>query len=847
MVSSPDISAKEPAYRGDDSTNTNDHEQPSAATLLSQWHSFFSDPFLSPHTLKQSSLSGKITTLRSLHWRYLFFLLPTPTPLGPSSIPSSTWTSYERMLQHARSEYSSLRSTHLRSPDGKWCSDYLSLASIESPKPPVPPKFTANGHSSVASGRMTKVQVDQNNPLAIDEGNPWTSWFEDLELRRVIRQDVSRTFPEIPYFHSSQVQDQITDLLFIFVKSFASDTGYRQGMHELVALVLWVVDCDALPPLASRDGKSERPHDSEGLARLVLSRDHIEHDVWSLFTTLMKSAKSFYDPTPSVSLPAAASKTPSPATAAASTVMVQPIVATSMRIHDSLLATIDPELHAKLDRLGIEPQLYTIRWLRLLFTREFPVEEALLVWDGIFAEDPNLRVTEFICLAMLMRIRSALLMADYSGCLSLLLRYPRPTSSPDSHQVTYLISQALLLRDSLSPSTAQMILRVNEQYGLQAGDSGLLRLERGEDDLPRNGGPGRGVNNGALAGKGLVGDLAKGVYGRAEALGWTGALQGGLATINDLVSRGMTAQLAARPLARDPLSRIPDRAPWEVVQQPHHQPPETTRPLPPAPSSPSLSISKSLRLSRAIDACVSALQASATDGSSHSTRDIMDVLKHVRDVLGSNGSVLVDESILGRISAITMKMPKSPLVDNNGVQRPSISSASATSTSITETSSSSALVTPPSMHPSSPGVALASRDTSSTPSPKLGPAFVETKHASSCLAHSTVPSSPLSATPSIQRKSSPVPQPHTQKSLGLGANARAAPLPLTGFSTRASGMTFGLADRGSGTGDGIGLELMGRTSPSSPPSMGGGKRSSTLDTVRDPLGAVGVEGVWRLV
>ncbi|SCV74092.1 BQ2448_6524 [Microbotryum intermedium] len=833
MVSSPDPSTGDSAHVGDGSTNQ--HDRPSAAALLSQWHSFFGDPLLSPHTLRQTALSGNIRNLRSLHWRYFFSLLPTPAPLGSASIPSSTWTSYERMLQHARSEYSSLRTTYLRSPDGKWCSDYLSLASIESPKPPVPPKFTANGLSSVASGGITKVQVDQNNPLAIDEGNPWTSWFEDLELRRVIRQDVSRTFPEIAYFHSPQVQDQLTDLLFVFVKSIASDTGYRQGMHELVALVLWIVDFDALPPLASRDGTTQTPQDSDALARLVLCRDHIEHDAWALFTTLMKSAKLFYDPTPSVPLPAAASKTPSSATAAASTVMVQPIVATSARIHDSLLATIDPELHTKLDRLGIEPQLYTIRWLRLLFTREFPVEETLLVWDGIFAEDPNLRMTEFICLAMLLRIRSALLLADYSSCLSLLLRYPYPTSSPDSHQVTHLISQALQLRDSLSPSTAQMILRINEQYGLQAGGSDLLRLERGEDDQPNHIGKGRVVNNGPLAGKGLVGDLAKGVYGRAEALGWTGALQGGLATINDLVNRGIAAQAAARPVARDPLSRIPDRAPWEVMQQPHYQPQETTRPLPPAPSSPSLSISNSLKLSKAIDACVSTLRDGATDSSS-STKDVLDVLMHVRDVLGSSGSVPIKQSVLQRL-AVSKEKPKSPLIDENRVQRPSISSTSATSNT-SEASSSRAPVTPSSTDTSPPGLGPASLHASTTPSPKLLPASVEGKSTSSGLADPTAISPPLSTTPSVRPKSSSVPQAHTQKSLGLGANARAGPLPLTGFSTGASGVTFGVAEGGAGTGNGIGLGLMCSASPSSSSSRGGSKRSSTLGMIRDPLGAV---------
>lgn len=49
--------------------------------------------------------------------------------------------------------------------------------------------------------------------------------------------------------------------------------------------------------------------------------------------------------------------------------------------------------------------LFNRRWIRLLFGREFPFEEVLCLWDIIFAEDPLLDLIEFICVAMLLRIR----------------------------------------------------------------------------------------------------------------------------------------------------------------------------------------------------------------------------------------------------------------------------------------------------------------------------------------------------------------------------------------------------------------------------------------------------------
>lgn len=43
--------------------------------------------------------------------------------------------------------------------------------------------------------------------------------------------------------------------------------------------------------------------------------------------------------------------------------------------------------------------------MRLLFSREFPFEQFLALWDTIFAVDPSLDLIDLICVAMLIRIR----------------------------------------------------------------------------------------------------------------------------------------------------------------------------------------------------------------------------------------------------------------------------------------------------------------------------------------------------------------------------------------------------------------------------------------------------------
>lgn len=43
--------------------------------------------------------------------------------------------------------------------------------------------------------------------------------------------------------------------------------------------------------------------------------------------------------------------------------------------------------------------------MRLLFGREFPFEDMLVMWDHLFAEGLRPELVDFVCIAMLLRIR----------------------------------------------------------------------------------------------------------------------------------------------------------------------------------------------------------------------------------------------------------------------------------------------------------------------------------------------------------------------------------------------------------------------------------------------------------
>lgn len=257
--------------------------------------------------------------------------------------------------------------------------------------------------------------------------------------------------------------------------------------------------------------------------RLVLDARYVEHDSYALFHRLMLQAGSFYDPTPMVPMPLSQSN---------SFKVEQPIVAQLHRIVHVVLANIDPALTTKLKTLEIEPQLFGLRWLRLLFTREFPLPEALDLWDALFAEDPTLKLADFIVLAMLLRIRSELLAAEYSEALQLLLRYPQPEDG--DYHIDALFHQARLLRDNPTPSGASMIKQQNKALGF--GGGATPRESRSPVSSSRRASPlhsrsesmqlpfGHASRSFQVPNSGAFGDLARNVYARAESTGFNRAI-----------------------------------------------------------------------------------------------------------------------------------------------------------------------------------------------------------------------------------------------------------------------------------------------------------------------------------
>lgn len=215
-----------------------------------------------------------------------------------------------------------------------------------------------------------------DHPLSEESGSVWREFFDDVQLRGMIRSDVARTHPGIRRFE--RLRECLERLLFVFAKKHPT-LAYRQGMNELAAPFLLVFAdvraCDV---------------------------SDVEADAYFCFEGIMEEMADCY------------SIRDDEATG----------IGRQLRELQALLRIKDPILERHFERLGIDTRFYGLRWLRLWLSREFSIPDCLSLWDSFLTAQVRLPWIRYVCVAMAIRVRERLLNSDFAGCMKLLLNYP---------------------------------------------------------------------------------------------------------------------------------------------------------------------------------------------------------------------------------------------------------------------------------------------------------------------------------------------------------------------------------------------------------------------------------------
>ena len=267
---------------------------------------------------------------------------------------------------------------------------------------------------------------ETNGKVLVSAENSYSSTaYRDSDLARDIQQDVNRTFPEIDFFADQRIMLMMCNILYVYAKEHL-DILYKQGMHELLAIIVYVLDKDLVALKKCIKAKirlSEKVH-------AALRGSHIEHDAYSIFCKLMESVKVWYEYKES-SYQQFKFKFQFSSNNSQSSELEQnsPAIKRINSVWKKKFKYLDPEVYHKLLELDIQAHFFSLRWFRLLFAREIPFDEVLNLWDAILAYDTELSLIESVFCALLSLMRNEIVVGDHSSCLQWLMKHPKKMSS----------------------------------------------------------------------------------------------------------------------------------------------------------------------------------------------------------------------------------------------------------------------------------------------------------------------------------------------------------------------------------------------------------------------------------
>jgi hypothetical protein len=249
--------------------------------------------------------------------------------------------------------------------------------------------------ASTARANMSQEEVVRQNMIDEEELT------EDDELFEAIRKDIDRTNAELIFFRQSSVRLALIRVLFIYGK-LNPGVMYVQGMNEVLAPLFYVLRNDT--------------GDQEEYAWA----ENAEADAFFCFMNLMSEIMDLFQ---------------------------QGLDKTNMGIRnrlanlDQMLKRHDEPLWLHLQEQGVMCELYSLRWVSTLLSREFELPDTVLLWDYLFADESRFSFLDEICIAMLKHVRENLLAGGFSPIVKLLQHYP-PVG------VKEIVGKALLVRAS---------------------------------------------------------------------------------------------------------------------------------------------------------------------------------------------------------------------------------------------------------------------------------------------------------------------------------------------------------------------------------------------------------------
>ena len=286
--------------------------------------------------------------------------------------------------------------------------------------------------------------------------------YEDNDLKNSINKDLDRTRQEIDLFLQSKIKNILANVLYIWSKE-NQDISYRQGMHELLAILFLVFYPYYFP--CTRKPKNTKNDIIEFLKDIELYKedlyiffhdeDEIQSDLFFIFEALMKKGMAnlfnpkilqkedpeykMYEIFPQMWKGESDQKNPTF------------VYRRCDLLIKEKLKSLDNDLYSHFKRIELNCVVFLQRYLRCMFCIEFPLNDVYILWDYIICNNyinENTQkytfiIMEYICIAMIFKIRDTLKDSDQSECFSTLFKYPETKDIMEIIKLSQKVEQAM--------------------------------------------------------------------------------------------------------------------------------------------------------------------------------------------------------------------------------------------------------------------------------------------------------------------------------------------------------------------------------------------------------------------
>ncbi|BFU23578.1 Rab GTPase activating protein, putative [Entamoeba histolytica HM-1:IMSS-B] len=244
------------------------------------------------------------------------------------------------------------------------------------------------------SNEANLIAPDPNESVGIDTEKVKVSWD--------IKKDIRRTKLE-KKFQTCENRQMLHRILFLFAIKHP-ELNYTQGMNELIAVIfnITIIDYSKISKLLEQQKNVQ----TDTLLRQLFSPQYLEHDVYCLFEHLMDIVNIWYESTENHS---------------------NTILFRCEQIAE-ILRVKDPHIYQMFSALGVEPQLFLLRWVRILFCQMFNTNELYYIWDILFAHNNPLSLLNYLCVVLMLLPRSKICSGDGVNVFNIFFNYPNDFS-----------------------------------------------------------------------------------------------------------------------------------------------------------------------------------------------------------------------------------------------------------------------------------------------------------------------------------------------------------------------------------------------------------------------------------